>query len=311
MANSNLPYNPGGLRSSPFTPVRISPAAAKKAQEWIARFPDFNTAAASAPWTPFVKESIPEFLDLAASIHSLLHRDKRFVLLDATKLLEYELSATKFLLIALSSCLGMPTATDPRHGLIAWEVAPRTDLPPGHRLTITENQAAAAPHTDSSYRLHPERYVALLVIRPAEEGAGLSEIVDGRRLIAMLLESPEGRKCERLLRTINFPFRVPDSFTRTENRAQGEVVFAPVLTDDPFIRFRYDSILEGFDVRPQAGSPEARWAIDYLLGVIKSAKDPVLSLQAGDLLLTNNHEILHGRTAFTSRKRLLLRVRIQ
>jgi alpha-ketoglutarate-dependent taurine dioxygenase len=45
--------------------------------------------------------------------------------------------------------------------------------------------------------------------------------------------------------------------------------------------------------------------------IIDDCKDPVLWLKAGDLLLTNNHEILHGRTAFSSTKRLLVRVRIQ
>jgi len=301
-------------KSSPsrcYASITISPGLAEAAQAWIYQVPAFNSLTAAVPWRKLARESAPEFIELASSVHPLLHQGSRSVLLDARALLRSDLAVSKFFINVLASCFGEPTATDQRDRLIAWEVAPRTNLSPGHRPTITENHEAAAPHTDSSYRPYPERYVALFVVRPAADGGGQSEIVDGRALINQLLECSEGRECARLLQTIKFPFRVPDSFVHPENRAIGEVVFAPVLATEPLIRFRYDSIIEGLEVHPQVDSKEARWAIDYLRGAIASAIDPVLALKAGDLLLTNNHEILHGRTAFGSRNRLLIRVRIQ
>jgi hypothetical protein len=103
-------------------------------------------------------------------------------------------------LIAFTSCLGKPTPTDPFTQTVAWDVIPLTDLPIGHTPTITEHRLASPPHTDSSYRDRPERYVALLVVRPAEDGGGCSEIVDGRSVITRLRQSSEGRRCEDLLR---------------------------------------------------------------------------------------------------------------
>jgi alpha-ketoglutarate-dependent taurine dioxygenase len=109
-----------------------------------------------------------------------------------------------------------------------------------------------------------------------------------------------------------FPFRVPDSFISSRSGNENEYIRAPILAEnDPLIRFRYDSIIEGFSLDSALDHTEASWALGFVRDVINDYRNPVLWLEAGDLLLTNNHEILHGRTSFSSMKRLLVRVRIQ
>ena len=95
------------------------------------------------------------------------------------------------------------------------------------------------------------------------------------------------------------------------NQNQSEIIQAPVLADAPLIRFRVDTLMKGFKYYPELATPERLWAVKYFEQAISNYRDKLkFKLNDGDVVFFNNHTMLHGRTAFSDRKRLLLRIRI-
>ena len=259
----------------------------------------------------YVQEKLPTLFDLPMKVRSLLEKGHRFVLLNKFSFLRDESRIRDFLILSLTSCIGRPTATDQVENRIIWKVTSETRLPEGHTRTVTEHNLEAELHTDTSYKDNPERYVAFFVVRRAECGGGLSYILDGRKLVGELAKSSPGKECLKALASYQYPFRVPTSFTRARREETAEVIFAPIISDTPLIRFRYDCIVKGFNCLPSYATKEALWAVDYFRKALTKSRRLTFDLNFGEILLTNNHEILHGRTAFTDMKRLLLRVRME
>jgi alpha-ketoglutarate-dependent taurine dioxygenase len=78
------------------------------------------------------------------------------------------------------------------------------------------------------------------------------------------------------------------------------------------LRYRYDVLKAGFQVRPDLATDERAHAVEvfneFLTGVRENA--PTIRLERGDLLIANNYTVLHARTDFTDPNRLLLRARV-
>ena len=150
----------------------------------------------------------------------------------------------------------------------------------------------------------------LFAIRQARKG-GLTTILDGRKVIYYLNKTKKGRKCTKILSSNLFPFRVPTAYTKQRSENVPEVIFAPIISKKPLVRFRFDTLSNGFECFPKMRKPEIMWAIDCFNRYIgKHPEKLIFCLNKGEILITNNHEILHGRTAFNDKKRLLLRIRI-
>jgi alpha-ketoglutarate-dependent taurine dioxygenase len=192
-----------------------------------------------------------------------------------------------------------------------WRVAPRLGL--DHVPTFSEAAGEAPLHTDNSWVEEPEQYFALLVIRPASDG-GESLLFPVPEMLRAFAETAEGPAVIRTLSECQFPFAMPVVFrSETEHAARlTPVVTAPVIRSASNFRFRYDSIQTGFKVRPDLATEESVRAVelfnDFLVGLLRRSHGT--RLERGDVLIGNNHTLVHARAEFTDPNRLLLRARI-
>jgi alpha-ketoglutarate-dependent taurine dioxygenase len=107
-----------------------------------------------------------------------------------------------------------------------------------------------------------------------------------------------------------FPFEVPTVFTAAQRADVREYIRAPIIAHEPLIRYRHDTLSAGLAAFGEPTTSPHRGAVGRLHKLICSSSERLeLRLGSGDLLLINNHELLHGRTAFRDPNRLLLRVR--
>jgi hypothetical protein len=192
-----------------------------------------------------------------------------------------------------------------------WRVTPRPHL--DHAPTFSEAASEAPLHTDNSWAPEPEQYFALLVLRPANDG-GESLVFPIPELLRDFARTRGGPAMIRTLSERLFPFAMPVVFRSDAERSNHltPVVTAPVIASPTDFRFRYDSIMAGFRVRPDLATDESVNAVeafnDYLVGLLHSS--PGTKLGRGEMILANNRTVLHARTNFTDPSRLLLRARI-
>ncbi len=74
-------------------------------------------------------------------------------------------------------------------------------------------------------------------------------------------------------------------------------MFASVVDKIPLLRYRHDVMVD--PESPRQLSEEQLSALTFFSKTLDVFQRMSFSLAAGDMLLTNNHEILHGRTGFT------------
>jgi alpha-ketoglutarate-dependent taurine dioxygenase len=258
----------------------------------------------------FVRQCLPELAEFASGVKSLLQQEgQRAVVVESFPCLANDVSVRNFLLLSFTSCIGQPSPSSPIDRRVIWKVTPARRLSGTYTPTISERTGAASLHTDSSYREQPERYVALLAVRPAIDG-GTTTIVDSQSLFERLLADRLGRICVELLRSLAYPFRVPTVFTKERNEAQPECIQYPIISHTPFVRFRHDAVETGFGCEPSLATRDALWAVDRFCRALKHVDPQRVRLRDKDLLILDNHRILHGRTSFRDRDRLLLRIRM-
>lgn len=232
------------------------------------------------------------------------------IFLDKIHLLSFSEIDRNKLLYGLSLSLGYPTPTDPRIGKLFWDVKPR-NLPAEHFATFSEHSDSADLHTDTQYYLRPEKYFLLYVVRAAKCGGGKSLVCDGRELKDRLLETDRGRKAYEILSTFKFPFRIPTTFTEAGTVNSVKTTLAPIFSNEPFIRFRYDTLEKGLQSCLELNVPTAQNALKVFLDVLENMVEVVEYYMGDDaLVICNNHTALHGRTSFQDRERHLIRVRM-
>jgi alpha-ketoglutarate-dependent taurine dioxygenase len=243
---------------------------------------------------------------LGDKIIKILESEQGFVVIKNLPFRFYQRPLLDYLFASLSLCLGNLTVHNNCNNVI-WEVTPRSDLR-GREPTFSELNVEAPLHTDSAFRVQPEKYFGLWAIRSAKQG-GHSTAIKVKELVEFLTRSTSGKQCLQILRGERFPFRVPPAFA--PNYQQSQIIEAPIVTNSPLIRFRIDTLMAGFRHNPELATPERLWAIKYFERAIKTYPNTLeFKLNDGDLVFFNNHTMLHGRTVFADRKRLLLRIRI-
>lgn len=207
---------------------------------------------------------------------------------------------------AFSERIGPLTGHGTSHVKV-WPVKPRGPL--NYIPTFSETASEAPLHTDNSWVDRPEEYFALLAIRPAHTG-GESIAISVTDILSDLAMTEHGRKTLKILRENHFPFSMPDVFLDEKTRMS--IVVAPVIEGLNRWRYRYDVIQAGFQARPDLASPECREAIETVNETVTTmlANAPRFKLESGDILLANNHTVLHARTEFSDPERLLLRTRM-
>ncbi|MFD3566943.1 TauD/TfdA family dioxygenase [Streptomyces sp. NPDC058667] len=159
--------------------------------------------------------------------------------------------------------------------------------------------AALAPHTDRAGPPGPPRFLALLCVRPAPAG-GETVLISGHSLHQRLMDCRPAVLPE-LYRDFRFGAepvlaRTAPVFTRTGTRIT--------------VQYNRYQIERGHQAARRPLTPAQTDALDAFDEAL-SDQAPLLHLQLrrGDLLLLNNHTVLHGRTAYTDphRQRCLTR----
>ncbi len=260
----------------------------------------------------FARVHLPGLYSEAVSLRHLV-RVKKAVIVHCEFLTNLDLEVQKFLYLALCATIGRPTETDKIDRRVVWEVQAKDGVSQKTGMTISENHYFGKLHTDSSYRGHgrePEKYVALLCVKPAQDGGGGTLLVDAREFVRDLASTPEGAAAVNFLRQNPFPFATPIVFSANRDSNLQNIVYSKILGDSYFMRYRHDSIVTGI---LQDSPPEAD-AMTHWLGVfdrhLSNYPTSDYFLSNGDLLLLDNHEVFHGRTAFSDFSRLLLRIRM-
>lgn len=212
-------------------------------------------------------------------------------------------------IIGIANLLGAPTQTDKKEGHVVWPIKVDFEAT-GDNLTYSQHRGAADLHTDTQYFPKPEEVIALWCLREDKGGNGENILVDGREVIQQLIQSGRQQMLS-LLKDHVYPFRVPTAFTETCKDECVEVFVGPILSNVPLIRYRKQTIdrariITGYEVDESHIS-----AMNDFDDVInQEAFQKRIPLKRGQVLFVNNHEILHGRTAFTDPERHLLRIRL-
>jgi len=246
----------------------------------------------------------PALFELGRLVREMIELEPGCVVLRGLGFNRYPRNVRDSLVLALTTTIGRPTDhnSDKR---VLWPVHPR-DMGANYRTTFSEEAGEAPLHSDSAFTHQPEKYGCLYVVREAEEGGGLSVLVNVRSVVKELATTESGRECLAILRDREFPFWVPDAFVKNER-----IVLAPILAEDPLIRFRYDSLINGFEARPDLRTNERLWAIEHFRAAAEDSQTRVTyPLRRGEALIFDNHNLLHARTNFTDPDRLLIRVRM-
>jgi alpha-ketoglutarate-dependent taurine dioxygenase len=148
-------------------------------------------------------------------------------------------------------------------------------------------------HTEMNEFLIPPDYVALFCVRNSYDG-GLLKLVDSHKLIRMLTET-ELKKLEDAV----LKFRVKKSIEQTYGRIEQE---APILSfnesNESTVRFsRNAEVVSGREV------------VSWFSGKIESLTITLnRQMKPNELLIWDNTRMLHGRSKFTDRDRLLWRI---
>lgn len=246
----------------------------------------------------------PALFEFAELVRKMVALEPGCVVLRDLGFDRYPQEVRDTLVLALTAAIGKPTDhnADKR---VLWPVHPR-QMGPEYRTTFSERDGEAPPHTDSAFSRRPEKFGCLFMAHEAEDGGGQSVIVNGRRLIADLTSTQDGRQCLAILRDREFPFWVPDAFFKDER-----VVTAPVIGERPLIRFRYDSLMNGFELRPDLRTNERLWAVEHFRSVAEESEARITYLlRRGEALIFDNHDVLHARTDFADPARFVIRVRM-
>ena len=269
---------------------------------------------------PNVNDSLRETLSLAAPSLNDLALCIRYELEENVSILNilkvglniYPLNTRAAILFSLSLLIGDPTATDQINKRVIWDVKVRENkLINGAVSTFSEHSHEAILHTDTQYYPKPERYTCLYFIQPASCGGGTSITRDLDCLKDSLSRTELGRWSMEYLSNLLLPFRIPAVFTSNGRAETEEVTFAKIFAVKPAIRYRADTLQRGLALYPKLDTRELRQALAILDDEILNPKKMVSLLMPSDSMqFGNNHQVLHGRTAFKDFNRHVWRIRM-
>lgn len=204
----------------------------------------------------------------------------------------------------LFTCFAKPLAQF-SNGNVLHEVQ-KADAPPPPRCSYSMSDKVTDIHTDGSYLYElPPHFIGLICLRQAEIG-GESILVDGRKILHQLkTEYPE-----------NMKYLMQDYQFNTDNQLEdSKTLTKPIIVEnDSTIIFNYNRIHIESGQRaiksPLTGeSKDSMNKLDLLLH--RQENQDIFSLRSGEMLVINNHYILHGRNSFNDNKnskRLLIRL---
>lgn len=244
----------------------------------------------------------------ASLILESIRRPPYFALVRGLQFQLEEQFSSEVVAMAFAKTIGVPSPTGGHMSRCIWRVEPRPVSDSMPEKTFSERTGPADLHTDSQYRLEPEDYVALFVLKPANDG-GASTVLNYDCVFEELSRSDEGRGALDLLMRPVFPFSVPPAFRVRPSEA--ECVIAPIIAQAPQIRYRKDTLAAGLARMTELNTPDTRYALGVFEESLKRVPGIVtITVGSGEILMLNNHRVLHGRTNFRDRSRRLLRIRM-
>jgi hypothetical protein len=135
----------------------------------------------------------------------------------------------------------------------------------------------------------------MYVVREDAFGGGLSQIIDGRKLLARL-----SHETKRVLRT-KYTVRVPEEFFKGKEHVQ-----VAILDCSGNFRIRREIIVRELCTAEQLKALEV---LEALLNDDQLVE--MMFLKTGWMLIMDNGKFLHARTAVKDQNRHLLRMRFQ
>jgi len=154
----------------------------------------------------------------------------------------------------------------------------------GSRALVTSDRALS-PHTDH----HRARWIVWACLRQADRG-GESLVVDGLKVLALLT-----REQQELLSRVQL----------TEHSIfAGDMERHAMLTHLPHGR---SQIYYSYWLAEETMPPEEQAAFDAFTDAVLVSEQHRSRLRSGDLLVVDNHRVLHGRTAIEGGHRHLRR----
>ena len=167
------------------------------------------------------------------------------------------------------------------------------DVKPKPNLTnLADSHRGLEPHTDNPYRGPPPSIQILHVLKPADIG-GETILVDGLSLIERLKKTHS----EYLEILSSVPVRFGWRDADHDHTHQAPIIETNDTGNDFIIRFNHRSMIEPVIT----GLKARKWQEAYqsLSALIHDEHLRIsLRLEEGDILIMNNHRILHGRSAF-------------
>lgn len=189
--------------------------------------------------------------------------------------------------------IGNPDGHD-KDGKQVWDIKfnPAVNQQTGTRsLTLREFEM----HTDACFDSPTPKYIGMYVVHEDALGGGLSQIIDGRKLLARLSD-----KTKRVLRT-KYTVRVPEEFFKGKEHVQ--VAILDCLGN---FRIRREIIVRELCTAEQLKALEE---LEALLNHDQLVE--TMFLKTGWMLILDNGKFLHARTAVKDQNRHLLRMRFQ
>lgn len=243
--------------------------------------------------------------DVLQEISSRINKWVRFCIVKWLHFSDMIQHGKEALLLWFSQVLWAPTYTDTVWKNIIRKVNPRKRLNLNYK-TISEVSWKAWFHTDSQFFPYPEDTFLLACERPANTWWE-SLLIDWRKLKNNIQQ--DNFELFQQLCTFKVPFRVPSSFTRSWTDESIEIYQSRIFDQKPLIRYRLDTAERGLWIIKQ-DNEKIKEMLAWLEKYFTNDRILTHKLEKNDILICNNHELLHARSDFTDSDRLLYRIRL-
>jgi hypothetical protein len=189
-------------------------------------------------------------------------------------------------LLTVARRLGQPVGYEPEHGGdVVQNILPTRGTEA--RQVSTSSAVTLAWHTETAFHPHKPRYLLLLCLRG--DPAATTTLCSVDEVLPHL-----DRPTVAVLRQLRFRTRPDESFLAPGSRGELGAPMAVLSGDPDRPTFTFDGdLMVGTD-------PEAHEALAAVGRVIDDIATGVV-LEAGDLLVVDNHRAVHGRSPFAAR----------